>query len=106
ADRGTTVTPTLTSAGVATNTVPAAGEFAVDVRVRDAGEMARIDSALRALTPVLSGARVEVVAVGSRPPLPAYASADLFSRAQACAGRLGLRPLSAAEVGGGSDGNF
>jgi glutamate carboxypeptidase len=105
-ERGTTVTPTLTSAGVATNTVPAAGEFAVDVRVRDADEMVRVDNALRALTPVLSGAGIDVVAFGNRPPLPASASADLFARAQACAGRLGLRPLSAAEVGGGSDGNF
>jgi len=106
AGRGTTVTPTLTCAGVATNTVPAAGEFAVDVRVRGADEMVRVDAALRALRPVLSGARVEVVAGPNRPPLPAYASAGLFERAQACAGRLGLRPLSAAEVGGGSDGNF
>src|SRR5262249_50988768 len=31
ADRGTTVTPTLLASGTATNTVPAAGEFAVDV---------------------------------------------------------------------------
>ena len=39
--RGTTVTPTLISAGSPTNTVPAAGEFAVDVRVRDGAEQDR-----------------------------------------------------------------
>ena len=105
-DRGTTVTPTLTTAGTTTNTVPAAGEFAVDVRVRDTGEQTRVDAALRALRPVLDGARLEVMGGPNRPPLAADASAELFARAEVLAGELGLPALMAAAVGGGSDGNL
>jgi glutamate carboxypeptidase len=79
--RGTTVTPTLTSAGTTANTVPAAGEFTVDVRVRDLAEMARVDAALRGLKPVLAGATLELAGKPNRPPMPAHASAGLFSRA-------------------------
>lgn len=103
---GTTVTPTLSSAGTAVNTVPAAGEVAVDVRVRDAAEQARVDAAMRALTPVLPGARLEVTGGANRPPLAAAASAALFARAAALAETLGLPPLEGAAVGGASDGNF
>jgi len=106
ADRGTTVTPTLTTAGTTTNTVPAAGEFAVDVRVRDAGEQARVDAALHGLRPVLDGARLEVTGGPNRPPLSADASAWLYARAEVLAANLGLPPLTAAAVGGGSDGNL
>jgi glutamate carboxypeptidase len=97
AGRGTTVTPTLASAGTTTNTVPAVAEFAVDVRVRDTAEQDRVAAAMRGLRPVLDGARLEVAGGPNRPPLDAGASAGLFARAAALAG---------AAVGGGSDGNF
>lgn len=105
-DRGTTVTPTFTSAGTTTNTVPATGEFALDVRLRDAAEQERVDAALHALRPVLDGAQIEVTGGPNRPPLPADASAELFARAAVVAERLGLPPLVGAAVGGGSDGNL
>jgi glutamate carboxypeptidase len=104
--RGTTVTPTLISAGSTTNTVPAEGEFAVDVRVRDGAEQDRVDAAMRALRPVLAGARLEVTGGPNRPPLAAAASASLFARAASLATELGLAPLRCAAVGGASDGNF
>ncbi|WP_209624077.1 M20 family metallopeptidase [Saccharothrix coeruleofusca] len=104
--RGTTVTPTLMSAGSSANTVPALGEVAVDVRARDAAEQRRVDAAMRALRPVLAGAGVEVSGGPNRPPLPGSASAALFERASAVAAALGLPPLSGVAVGGGSDGNF
>jgi glutamate carboxypeptidase len=104
--RGTTVTPTLMSAGTTTNTVPAAGQFAVDVRVRDTAEQYRVDAAMRALRPVLDGARLEVTGGPNRPPLESAASAALFARAAALAAALGLPPLTCAAVGGGSDGNL
>ncbi|MGH3302984.1 MAG: M20 family metallopeptidase [Streptosporangiaceae bacterium] len=106
AGRGTTVTPTLMSAGTTTNTVPAAGQFAVDVRVRDTAEQDRVDAAMRALRPVLDGARLEVTGGANRPPLDSAASAWLFARADQLAATLGLPPLTCAAVGGGSDGNF
>jgi glutamate carboxypeptidase len=106
AGRGTTVTPTLMSAGTTTNTVPAAGQFAVDVRVPDAAEQDRVDAALRALRPAMDGARLEVTGGPNRPPLESAASAALFARATELAATLGLPPLTCAAVGGGSDGNL
>jgi glutamate carboxypeptidase len=106
AGRGTTVTPTLMSAGTTTNTVPAAGQFAVDVRVRDGAEQERVDAAVRALRPALDGARLEVTGGANRPPLDSAASAALFARAAELAVALGLPPLTCAAVGGGSDGNL
>jgi glutamate carboxypeptidase len=105
-ERGTTVTPTLMSAGTTSNTVPAAGELTVDVRVRDAAEQEKVDAAMRALWPVLRGARLEVTGGPNRPPLEAKASARLFARVTAHAAALGQPPPSRAAVGGGSDGNL
>lgn len=103
---GTSVTPTVAAAGTTTNTVPAQGSFAVDVRVRTVVEQERVDRAMRALCPVLPGASIEVLGGPNRPPLEAAASAALFERVQALAARMGLpRPVFAA-VGGASDGNF
>ncbi|MGW5861074.1 M20/M25/M40 family metallo-hydrolase [Streptomyces sp. NPDC055239] len=105
-DAGTTVTPTALSAGTTTNTVPAHGRFAVDVRVRDAVEQARVDTALHGLRPVLDGATLEVTGGPNRPPLPHAASEGLYRRARHLAEELGTGPLTAAAVGGASDGNF
>lgn len=103
---GTTVTPTAARSGQTTNTVPAEGSFAVDVRVRSLAEQQRVDDAVRALRPVLDGAAVEVHGGPNRPPLEASSSAALLERAQGLAARLGLPPLEATAVGGASDGNF
>jgi glutamate carboxypeptidase len=103
---GTTVTPTLLSAGTSTNTVPAAGEVAVDVRVSSESEQRRVDEAMSALRPVLDGSRLEVTGGPNRPPLPGSSSSALFARASELAAELGLGPLSNVAVGGGSDGNF
>ncbi len=103
---GTTVTPTVAQAGSTSNTVPAQGAFAVDVRARSTAEQARVDAALRGLRPVLPGAAVRVAGGPNRPPLEASASADLFARACVLAAGLGLAPLRSAAVGGASDGNF
>lgn len=104
--RGTSVTPTVLSAGTTANTVPAAGQFAVDVRVRSAAEQSRVDERMRAPESVVEGSVVEVLGGPNRPPLEAESSAALFARAQAVAATLGLPPLTAAAVGGASDGNF
>lgn len=104
--RGTTVTPTVMAAGTTANTVPAAGQVAVDVRVRDAAEQNRVDDVMHALRPVLDGARLEVTGGSNRPPLEPAASAALFARAAELTASLGLPPLTCAAVGGGSDGNL
>jgi glutamate carboxypeptidase len=104
---GTTLTPTLASAGTTQNTVPASAYAYIDVRVATVEEQARVDQEIRALAP--ADARIELSVGGgpNRPPLPVEASRDLFARAQLCAGALGIDlPAEGAEVGGGSDGNF
>ncbi len=104
--RGTTVTPTVARAGTAVNVVPALAEAAVDVRVPDAAEQRRVTAAFAALRAGAAGTRLTVEGGENRPPLDPSASAALFARARAVAGGLGLGPLAAARVGGGSDGNL
>jgi glutamate carboxypeptidase len=107
---GTTVTPTLLSAGTTTNTVPAAGRVALDVRAADPAELPRVEADLHAAaaraSAAVPGVAVEVTGGVNRPPLDAASSADLFARACRLAGELGQPALRGAAVGGGSDGNF
>ena len=99
AEAGTTVTPTVLSAGTTTNTVPASATVAVDVRAALPVELERVDAAVRALSvPVGS---VAVSGGINRPPLDPASSASLFDLAAS------LFPgLEGQAVGGGSDGNF
>ena len=106
ADLGTTVTPTVLSAGTTTNTVPARSELKVDVRVRSAAEQQRVDDDVHALTPQLPGAQLTIDGGPNRPPLPGSASQALFARAAALADAAGIGPLESMAVGGASDGNF
>ena len=106
ADLGTTVTPTIMSAGTTSNTVPATGRVALDVRAALPAELDRVDRDLRAITARVSGTSVTVSGGVNRPPLDAASSAGLFETAQRLAGTLGLPALQGVSVGGGSDGNF
>ncbi|MET8183798.1 M20 family metallopeptidase [Streptomyces sp. NPDC005336] len=98
---GTTVTPTVASAGTLDNVVPAEATVIVDVRVESAEEKGRIESAFAALAPHIDEAEITVQGAVGRPPMPESASTELFAMAQ----RL-LPGLDGAAVGGGSDGNF
>lgn len=100
---GTTVTPTVASAGTLENVVPAEATVVVDVRVESADEKERIESAFAALAPHLDGAQIAVQGAIRRPPMPesASASAELLAVAQQL-----LPGLEGRTVGGGSDGNF
>jgi glutamate carboxypeptidase len=104
--RGTTVTPTVLHSGTTTNTVPAAGSLGVDVRALTAAEQQRVDDGMRALTPQLDGARLELRGGINRPPLEEASSAGLFALAQQVSARLGLPAPEGVTVGGASDGNF
>lgn len=98
---GTTVTPTVASAGTLDNVVPAEATVVVDVRVESAGEKERVEEAFAALAPHLEGAAITVQGAVGRPPMPESASAELFAVAQQL-----LPGLEGTAVGGGSDGNF
>ncbi|ANN18001.1 glutamate carboxypeptidase [Amycolatopsis orientalis] len=103
---GTSVTPTVVSAGTTVNTVPAAASVAVDVRVWNEAEQLRVDRAMKALVPILADASVRVTGGINRPPLEEGSSAGLFDLASELAAELGLGELTAASVGGASDGNY
>ncbi|MEU6121635.1 M20 family metallopeptidase [Streptomyces sp. NPDC047123] len=98
---GTTVTPTVASAGTLDNVVPAEATIVVDVRVESAAEQDRVEAAFASLAPHLDGARLTVSGSVGRPPMPESAAAGLFALAE----RL-LPGVEARAVGGGSDGNF
>ncbi|MEU4745316.1 M20 family metallopeptidase [Actinosynnema sp. NPDC023658] len=98
---GTTVTPTVATAGTQSNVVPAEATVLVDVRVESAAEKDRVEAAFAAPAPHLEGAEVEVRGAVGRPPMPESASAELFAVAR----RL-VPGLTGKAVGGGSDGNF
>lgn len=103
---GTSVTPTLASAGTATNVVPATARMTVDVRVATSAEQARVHEEMLRAVPVVQGALITVSGGPNRPPLQEEVAADLFARATAIAMNLEIDPPRAARVGGGSDGNF
>lgn len=101
-----TVTPTVLSAGTTANTVPALARLSVDVRVPTLAAQRRVDELMRALSPRISGTRLEITGGPNRPPLELTSSARLFDLAQEVAAELGLAPLAGTGVGGASDGNF
>jgi glutamate carboxypeptidase len=103
---GTTVVPTVSTAGTTMNTVPAHAEVHLDVRASDPAELARVAAALHGLSPRLPGASLSVVDGPRRPAMPESASAELFPLAVELAAQLGLAPLRGVAVGGGSDGNL
>lgn len=103
---GTTVTPTLAVAGTTANTVPGAATVNVDVRAFDPAELARVDTAIHGLLPVLPGAVLMVENGPTRAAMPTSATADLYRLACRLAIDLGITPLRGQAVGGGSDGNI
>jgi glutamate carboxypeptidase len=102
---GTTVTPSLISAGTATNTVPASAVAHFDVRFATGEEAERVAAAFAAVRPTIPGATTSVERETFVPPLERSSSEELFELAQRLQGELGLPPLREASVGGGSDGN-
>jgi glutamate carboxypeptidase len=100
-DLGTSVTPTVVSAGTTDNVVPATARLTVDVRVETEAEASRVEAAFAALRPHLEGARLTVQGEVDRPPMTTSASAELFTLATEL-----LPGVEGASVGGGSDGNF
>ncbi|MDG4763498.1 M20 family metallopeptidase [Solwaraspora sp. WMMD406] len=103
---GTTVTPTVISAGTTTNTVPAAASLAVDVRAWTDAELDRIDRAIRTLQPHLSDATLSVRQEVGRYPMAPQRAMGLFQQARAAARDLGLPPPGGARAAGVSDANL
>lgn len=103
---GTTVVPTMLSAGSASNTVPAFGSVTVDVRAWTADEQQAVDDAIRSLAPLDPRCEIHVTGGVNRPPLESASSQRLVDLASALHRRLLGSDLAAVSVGGASDGNF
>lgn len=104
--RGIALQATVIEGGTVSNVVPHHARAEIDVRYTQLADAPMIDRKLRALRPILPGARVEVRGGINRPPLERTAGVvRLFHHAQSLMRELGL-PLDEAWVGGGSDGNF
>ena len=105
-DRGTTVTPTVASAGTTTNVVPELATLSVDTRTWDADESRRVENAIRTLRAQDGRVTIQVEGGFDRLPLvPTPESERIYARAREIARALG-RELASARVGGGSDGNL
>ena len=102
---GTTVNVGVVSGGSRSNVVAADAHAVIDVRFWTAAEMERVITAIRGLTPVLPGAKLEMRGGASRPPLERAMTEGLFAQAQVIGEKLGLT-LTEGGTGGGSDGNL
>ena len=78
----------------------------MDVRAKTQEELQRVDDAIRALTPVLEGASIEILGDINRPPMERAMAEGLFARAGELAQAVGVDAPTGVEVGGASDGNY
>jgi glutamate carboxypeptidase len=103
---GTSVVPSVASAGARSNVVPEEGVAIVDFRVWTREEGERVVAALAAYRPADPRVRVAVAGGLNRPPMEESRDSEaLYRRAAALARRLGFE-LPSARVGGASDGNL
>jgi glutamate carboxypeptidase len=104
--RGVTLNAGVIRGGTRSNVVAEHASAAVDVRVEQLADAARIDQALRALRPVTPRTRIEVTGRINRPPMERTPGVvALYRLAQACGDDLGI-PVDEGSTGGASDGNF
>ncbi|PYR66295.1 MAG: hypothetical protein DMG20_13240 [Acidobacteria bacterium] len=104
--RGTTVTVGVVQGGTRPNVVPAEAAAEIDIRISSMEEAERMTKMIKALSPQLPGARLEIRGSINRPPMERTAETiRLFQLAQKVAQTLGIA-LKEGSTGGASDGNF
>jgi glutamate carboxypeptidase len=103
---GTSVTVGVIQGGTRSNVVPAEAAVEVDVRVATNEEASRMTTAVHALQPQLSGARLEIRGAINRPPMERTTdTVRLFELARLIGTELGI-DIDEGSTGGASDGNF
>ena len=104
--RGATVTVGVVQGGTRPNVVPAEAAAEIDIRISSMEEAERMTKMIKALSPQLPGARLEIRGSINRPPMERTAETiRLFHLAQKVAQTLGIA-LKEGSTGGASDGNF
>lgn len=103
--RGVSVNAGLIEGGTRPNVIPDHARAIFDLRALRSNDMQKVEKRLRALRPILPGARLEVCGGFNRPPLDRKWSAELFQRASSLAKQMGFA-IGEGTAGGGSDGNL
>lgn len=103
--RGVTVNADIIEGGTRVNVIAERAHAILDLRALRVADMGRIERQLRALRPILPGARLEIRGGFNRPPLERKSSTALFAKAKALAAQMDLS-LGECTAGGGSDGNL
>ena len=103
--QGVTVSAGVIQGGTRSNVVPYRAMALIDLRAPTLGAMRSLERSLRALRPILPGAKLSVRGGFNRAPLEPRMSKALYARASRVARGMGLKVEQSA-VGGGSDGNF
>src|SRR5215471_9208994 len=89
--RGTTVTVGVVQGGTRSNVVPAEAAAEIDVRIASVDESERVAKMIKALSPELPGARLEIRGAINRPPMERNTeTARLFESARSIAKGLGI----------------
>jgi glutamate carboxypeptidase len=103
--RGITVNADVVQGGTRVNVIAEQARAVLDLRALRISDMHAIENNLKALKPVLRGAKIEVTGGFTRAPLERKVSAELFVRAKRLAAQMGIT-LGEGTAGGASDGNF
>jgi glutamate carboxypeptidase len=103
---GTSVTVGVIQGGTRSNVVPAEAAVEVDVRVATNDEASRMTTAIHALRPHISGARLEIRGAINRPPMVRTTdTVRLFELSRSIGAELEI-DIGEGSTGGASDGNF
>ncbi len=106
-DEGLTLSVGRIDGGTNRNVVPERASLIADFRVVTQAQAERLVAAVKALTPVIDGVRLEIEANINRPPFERSKRVQaLFERAQRVARATGFDLGEVPLTGGGSDGNF
>lgn len=103
--RGVTLNADVIQGGTRINVIAEQARTLIDLRALRTSDMHKIEKRLRALKPVLRGAKLEIKGGFSRAPMERKISAALFARAKKLAQEMGIQ-LGEGTAGGGSDGNL
>ncbi|HEV8385387.1 MAG TPA: M20 family metallopeptidase [Candidatus Acidoferrales bacterium] len=102
---GTTVSVNVIEGGGRINVIADRARAQIDLRATTMAAARALEKKLRALKPILPGAKIEITGGVHRPPMERKAAAALYRHAQILADEMGME-LGESFVGGGSDGNF
>jgi glutamate carboxypeptidase len=103
--RGISVNADVIEGGTRVNVIAERARAVVDLRALHLADMQQLEKRLRALRPLMRGARLEIRGGFNRAPMERKVSAALFSRAKSLATQMGLS-VGECVAGGGSDGNL